>query len=55
MKELKTVTKRDFCHKVTTYLKEKEDLEIIGRAFSATLTFNEDMFEELGDRISNLE
>ena len=36
---MKTITKRDFCHNVTTHLKKGEDLLITGRNFEATLKF----------------
>ena len=36
---MKKVTKRNFCHNVTTYLKEGEDLVITGRNFYAVLNF----------------
>lgn len=36
----KTVSKREFCHNVTRFLKEGQDLEIKGRNFGASLIFD---------------
>lgn len=36
---MKTVPKRLFSHQITLFLKEKKDLKIVGRAFTAYLTF----------------